>query len=142
MRDGREDETGEMHCDLSNLKILVVEDQYLVADELTRLLKKCKAEVMGPVQSGDRAREALDRSTPDIALLDINLGGESVYPVAELLKRRGVPIIFVTGYAANLIRGDFADAPCIDKPFDTARLLAEIERVRDRTKQDDQATRH
>lgn len=131
-----------MDGDLSNLRILVVEDQYLVADELARLLKRRKAEVLGPVPSLERALEALKLAEPDIALLDINLGGHTVYPVAEMLRRRGVPIIFVTGYAASAIRDDFADTPYIDKPFNLVRLMTEIERLRDESRRDGQATRH
>lgn len=107
---------------LMNCRILVVEDEYLIADELARMLREWGGEVVGPVPTRDMALAKLGSEHVDIALLDINLIGQSVYPVAAALEQRGVPFMFVTGYSHSSVRADFANTPYLDKPFATARL--------------------
>jgi CheY-like chemotaxis protein len=111
-----------MSGELNGQRVLVVEDQYLIAQELSRMVRAWGGEVVGPFASRDRALDEAGNSQIDLALLDINLAGEAVYPVAEALEARGIPFMFVTGYARSAVRADFADTPYLDKPFAAERL--------------------
>lgn len=104
---------------LKGLAVLVVENEWLIADDIRRELTREGAHVLGPVASVDQAL-ALIAGTERIsaAVLDIHLGeGSSVYLAAEALQVRGVPFLFATGYDHFSIRRDFADAPNLIKPF-------------------------
>ena len=82
------------------LRILVVEDSFMTARAITRLLEEFGAQVLGPVPSVKRAMALLDQGQCDAAVLDINLGNETVEPVAERLEHTGLPYFFVSGYAS------------------------------------------
>ncbi|WP_210528746.1 response regulator [Rubellimicrobium arenae] len=113
--------------------VLVVEDEYMLADDLRRDLEEAGARVLGPVASLEQAFSALnDGITIDAAVLDINLGGEMVFPLAEALRGRGVPFVFVTGYDAWALPGQFRDVPCCDKPVDAVQLLRSLGLARTR----------
>jgi CheY-like chemotaxis protein len=87
---------------LLGLRILVVEDEGLLALELQLAFEDEGAEVVGPVQSLARALETVTADTAiDLAILDVDLAGENVYPVAELLAQRSVPFAFHTGHASR-----------------------------------------
>ena len=109
--------------------VLVVEDEWLIADDLRRSLANEGAQVLGPVASVGQAL-ALIHETPriDAAVLDVHLeGGSNVYLVAERLQSRNVPFMFATGYDDYAIRSDFANVPHLMKPFApscVARMLA------------------
>jgi len=107
---------------LSGLKVLVVEDQYLVADEHEHLLRSLGAEVMGPAPSVQAALQLLADQTPDLALLDVNLEQEKVFALAEELERRETPFLFVTGYEGWVIPSAYRGVPIVEKPL-SARLL-------------------
>ena len=80
-------------------RILLVEDDYFIADAMLGALEDAGATVLGPVSSVKEALALLDGEPEvDSAILDINLNGEMVYPVADALTARGVPFIFATGY--------------------------------------------
>lgn len=102
--------------------VLVVEDEYLVADEIVEMLEQRGARIMGPVQSPAQALDLIARETPDGAVLDINLRGESVYAVADALTAAGVPFIFVTGYDQWVLPSRYADVLRCEKPIDPAAL--------------------
>ena len=107
--------------------ILVVEDEWMLADELRRDLEAAGAAVLGPVASADEALRMLDgEALPDAAVLDVNLGGGMVFPVATALQGRGVPFAFATGYDCSAIPEDFAGAPCFEKPVAMDALLAAL----------------
>ena len=108
---------------MSGRRILIVEDEYLVAMDLAMTLERLGAEVIGPAGSVGEALDLLATdSIPDGGVLDINLGGERVWPVAARLRDRGVPFVFVSGYDNSLVPGDFADVPRCAKPVDKAVL--------------------
>jgi DNA-binding response OmpR family regulator len=115
---------------LQGCRILVVEDEYLLADELQGELEDAGAIVIGPVGSLAEAT-ALIHSEPLIhgAILDANLGSELVYPAADLLIERGVPIIFTTGYDPSVIPARFAGIPLCEKPTSIKRVTQAIGRV-------------
>jgi DNA-binding response OmpR family regulator len=106
---------------LAGKRILVVEDEYLVAITIEDMLDLEKAVVLGPYASIASALASLDGDLPDGALLDVNVKGASIIPLADELKKRGVPILLCTGYASNSIAleglGEFQVLP---KPFDYA----------------------
>jgi CheY-like chemotaxis protein len=111
---------------LTGLRVLVVEDEGLVAMLVEAMLDDlgCAA-----VLSAASVREALDlvsRGGFDIALLDVNLAGERVFPVADELRRLGVPFIFASGYGADGLRPDLKDVPIIQKPFQLGDLEAAL----------------
>src|SRR5882724_4325317 len=104
-------------------RILVVEDEYLVATMLEEILAEAGFVVIGPLPSLAEAMRAADESEIDVALLDVNLAGQHVYPAAEALERRGIPFIFMTGYGWQALPAKFRARPSVSKPFKSARLL-------------------
>lgn len=105
-------------------RILVAEDEYVTAADLADSLERLGIEVSGPVASVAEALTLLanigDRL--DAAVLDVNLGNERVYPVADLLRVRGIPFVFTTGYDASVIPAAYADVPRHEKPIDERTL--------------------
>ena len=107
-------------CDpsLRGRRVLVVEDDYLLAQDLLEELLRCGAQVMGPVASVAEALALLQSSPPPyMAILDIKLGDGLVYPVADALRARGVPFIFATAYDRCDIPRAFADVTVAQKPM-------------------------
>ncbi|TNC11666.1 response regulator [Methylobacterium terricola] len=100
------------------LRVLVVEDEYFIADDISRALVRHGAEVVGPVPTVEEARRLLVAHPLDLAVLDINLRGELVYPLVAELDRRGVPVVFATGYDTAAIPSDYGAIPAWSKPFD------------------------
>lgn len=110
-------------ADLAGLRILIVEDEFLLAMELETLLQQRGCMVLGPVSSVGQALTMLDGEQPDIALLDVNLKGERATPVAAALRARGVPFILITGYSVmQLSEPELRAAPRIDKPVNCRAL--------------------
>jgi CheY-like chemotaxis protein len=109
-------------------KILVVEDEMMVAMLIEDMLGDLGCETVGPVGRLEEALSMAEQCSVDAAVLDVNLNGRETYPVAEALQRRGIPFIFATGYGAAGLSQRFRDAPTLQKPFqerELARLLAE-----------------
>jgi CheY-like chemotaxis protein len=109
---------------LSGLRILVVEDIFLVALDLADQLTDAGCDVIGPAATVRQALEKLDGAALDGALLDVDLGGERSFPVAEFLAARGIPFVFLTGYdSPTVFPKEFQQAPRLAKPLD-AKVLA------------------
>ncbi|HEX8509400.1 MAG TPA: response regulator [Propionibacteriaceae bacterium] len=105
-------------------QILLVEDEYVIAADLASWLEDQGVEVLGPAASVDDALALLEADIPpDAAVLDINLGHEQVFPVADALQAARVPFVFMSGYDARLIPGHYGDVPRCTKPLDRTRLL-------------------
>ena len=112
---------------LKGARVLIVEDAVLLALELETGLSEAGAKVVGPAYELEEAMALLDQPI-DAAVLDANLNGRSVTPVAEALLRRGVPFVFATGYGERGAPGGF-DAPIVRKPYNVhqiARALASV----------------
>jgi len=113
---------------LRGRRVLVVEDEYIVATDLARALNDRGVEVIGPAGSIEDALDLLGaEGRIDGAVLDINLRGERAYPIADALRERKVPFIFATCYDVWSIPEAYAEVPRIEKPVDTralARLLS------------------
>jgi two-component sensor histidine kinase len=103
-------------------QILLVEDEAFVAMMMRDLIAEIGFHVVGPFGTITDALEHLDRHPLVGAVLDVNLAGEKIYPLAEQLSGRGIPFVFVTGYAADAIDGRFASVPVLQKPVDGAAL--------------------
>lgn len=110
---------------LEGKRILIVEDEYFIADDIGRELEREGACIIGPVASVESACGLLASGVRvDAAILDINVRGELVYPVARHLRLSGTPFMFATGYGA--IAAEYADAPQWTKPFNTEALAAAV----------------
>jgi len=111
--------------------VLVVEDEFLIAMDLERMLGRHGWRVLGPAMTAAEALRLLDEELPAVALLDITLTGGTVTPVAEALRARNVPFIVVSAYSRpELVGGNaLAGAPNVGKPTDERRLLAALEQV-------------
>ncbi|MBP1805251.1 response regulator [Rubellimicrobium aerolatum] len=106
------------NASLRGRRVLVVEDDYVVAQDLCEQLLSCGVEVLGPVACVAGALALLESGLdPHMAVLDIGLGPETVYPVADVLRARGVPFVFATGYDACMVPKAFADVPRAEKPL-------------------------
>jgi PAS domain S-box-containing protein len=110
-------------------RILIVEDESLLAMELKEFLQAAGYKIVGPFSDLARATEAAHREPIDLAVLDSNLNGEMVYPLADELSAQGVPFIFVTGYGAPNLPERFRSAPRVSKPFDPAALINALQRL-------------
>jgi len=104
------------------VRVLLVEDEVLVGIMMQDLLRELGCKVVGPFAGAQEANAALREGGVDVAILDINLGRELVYPLADILVRRKVPFFFVTGYAAETVDARFGSVPVLEKPVDSERL--------------------
>ena len=111
---------------LEGLRVLVVEDDYLISLLFDDMLTAAGCVVVGPLPRLTDALEAAANENCDAAVLDVNLGGERVYPVAKILAARHVPFIFVTGYSGDALPREYAEQPRIAKPFRAAQLLGAL----------------
>ena len=103
---------------LRDRRILVVEDEYLIAMNLQDGLENVGSVVLGPVPSVEKAIKKIE-SEPhiDAAVLDVNLGGELAYPVADLLVARNIPFVFTSGYEDNVLQNRYAQVKNCPKPY-------------------------
>ena len=113
---------------LAGSRLLLVEDEAIVAMMIEDQLTDLGCVVVSVVASVSEGLAAIDRksSALDAAVLDVNLGNEKVYPVAERLKERGIPFIFSTGYGLAGIAPGFAGIPALANPFGSKALEAKL----------------
>jgi CheY-like chemotaxis protein len=108
---------------LRGRRILVVEDEYMMAEDLQYDLEKAGAQVAGPVPSvADALKMIAEEDRLDGAILDVNLRGEKAYPVADALRERGIPFVLATGYEQWALPEAYKDVPRCDKPVDLRNL--------------------
>lgn len=113
---------------LAGLKVLVVEDNYLIAEHVRSILDDHGCEVLGPVPQVAAGLALIERGPrPDCALLDVNLNGEMCFPLARVLAGDSVPVVFLTGYDDRaIIPPDFAPAAVLGKPLEDERLVGTL----------------
>jgi CheY-like chemotaxis protein len=101
------------------LRILVVEDNMLIAETIVDMVESCGCAVVGPAPNLERGLSLLERETVDGALLDVNLSGTFSFPLAAVLTERGVPFVFLTGYDdGTIFPVAFRGVRRVNKPFD------------------------
>ncbi len=112
---------------LAGRRVLVVEDEILVATTIECEVEGAGAQVVGPAYTLEEALD-LTRESIDIAVLDINLGKHKVWPVAEALNDRGIPYVFASAnaFGANAVPAPFAAAPRFDKPVRMTSMLRKL----------------
>ncbi|MEA3009152.1 MAG: hypothetical protein QOJ91_844 [Sphingomonadales bacterium] len=111
------------------LRILVVEDEMLVAMNIEDMLLELGHEVAGLASRLAPALALASESKFDVAMLDVNLAGEASFPVADFLAERGIPFLFATGYGRQGIEERFRHCPILQKPFRAAELRAALEQI-------------
>ena len=111
-----------MTSGVQGLRVLVVEDVFLIAESLGELLQHYGCYVVGPVATLEQSLDVA-RDTPlDGAILDVNLEGKLCFPVAAMLAQRGIPFFFVTGYGNEIFPPNYLGIPRLTKPFEAADL--------------------
>src|SRR3569623_3064695 len=116
-------------ADLNGLRVLVVEDEMMVSMLIEDMLSDMGCTVIGPASRLDEATELARAGDIDCAVLDVNLGGQPIFPVADLLRERGCPFAFAPGYGDAGLREADRGTPVLQKPFregDLARVLGEL----------------
>jgi CheY-like chemotaxis protein len=109
---------------LAGRRVLIAEDEYYLADDVRRLLVEHGAEILGPLPTvRESVRAVAEVAGIDCAVLDINLRGEDVFAVAQMLRQRGIPFVLATGYGEAHIPDEYRSAPRLEKPFEPAALL-------------------
>jgi CheY-like chemotaxis protein len=114
----------------SGLRVLVVEDEMMVSMLIEDMLTDLGCTVVGPASRLDEAMELAEQNGLDCAVLDVNLGGQPIFPLADLLRERGRPFAFATGYGDAGLRDVDRGSPVLQKPFregDLARVLGELQ---------------
>ncbi|WP_207388308.1 response regulator [Lichenihabitans psoromatis] len=111
--------------DLRGLKVFIVEDESLIAMLLEDLLGEIECDIVGSALTFRQAMEQAPTIAADVAILDINLGGDAIFPVAEILAARGMSIIFASGYGATTLPEAWRNRPTLPKPF-SADQVADV----------------
>lgn len=114
---------------LQGARILVVEDEFLLAMDIESAIRGAGGEVVGPLVSLEEAVATAKREELNAAVLDLNLRGQMSYPVAEVLGSRNIPFLFATGYSQDRLPDAFQCRPCLRKPFTWMALTAALERL-------------
>ena len=107
---------------LQGLRVLVVEDEPILAMMIEDYLEDLGCHVVGAATRLDEALKQANTLDLDVGVLDVNLAGELSYPVAEVLKGRAVKIVFATAYVALVAPADLRDIPVLTKPFHREQL--------------------
>ena len=111
----------------AGVRVLLIEDETLIALLLEDMLTDLGCTILGSASTVEAAIAMLDRTPPDIAVLDINLGGEKSYAVAEALAKRGVKFVFSTGYTDGRLESPWQDRPVLQKPFGQEQLAEALD---------------
>jgi CheY-like chemotaxis protein len=105
-------------------RLLVVEDEYLIRMLLEDMLADLGYDVAAAVGTLAEASELAAHGDFNAAILDVNLDGQEIFPVADILAKRGVPFVFVTGYGERSLPAPYTDRPALQKPFQVEQFKA------------------
>lgn len=114
------------HERLRDLRVLIVEDETLVALLMEDILSDLDCKVVGTVSRVSQALDLLKTMPVDMAILDVNVAGQEVYPVAAVLDESGTPFIFATGYGEGGIAEPWSGRPMLHKPFQNDDLVKAV----------------
>ena len=114
---------------MSNKRILVIEDEFLIGLEIHTLLTEAGFEVVGPAATVPAALKHISEGNFDAALVDANLGGDTVEGVTAALADRGTPFVLVSGYSRRSLPPQLANAPLIQKPFDSPTVIDAVQKL-------------
>ncbi|MCJ8519094.1 CheY-like chemotaxis protein [Pseudorhizobium tarimense] len=106
--------------------ILIVEDEYFLADETRRKLEHLGSKVIGPTARVSEALDLIGDQQVDAAILDVHLGDELVFPVAERLAELDIPFVFATGYDPSIIPVPYTGFALCEKPTELENIAAEL----------------
>lgn len=110
-------------------RILIVEDEMLVAMLIEDVILDLGHEVVGPAMRLDAALSVANNEEFDFAILDINLAGQQSFPVADRLTERGIPFMFASGYGAAGLSPPYTTAPILQKPFSPAQVETALKKL-------------
>lgn len=110
-------------------RILIVEDEMMIALYLEDLITDQGHQPVGPAMRLEQAVALASAETLDAALLDVNLGDAKSFPCAEILRERGVPILFLTGYGAAGLPDEWKSSPTLEKPFEPHHLASALKGI-------------
>lgn len=108
-------------------RLLVVEDEYLIRMLLEDMLADLGYDVAAAVGTLAEASEIAAKGDFNAAILDVNLDGKEIFPVADILTQRGLPFVFVTGYGEGSLPGHYRNRPALQKPFQAERLKVTLD---------------
>jgi CheY-like chemotaxis protein len=114
---------------LSGRRVLVVEDEMMVLMNIEGALADLGCAAISVAATADDALALLEAEHFDVAMLDVNLGGQTSYRVADALARRSIPFVFSTGYGEHGLESRFGDRPVLQKPYSDADLAAALARL-------------
>ena len=114
---------------LSGRSVLILEDDYYLAEDAKAVLESAGATVIGPFHAAASALDAARNGEPDCAVVDINLGGGPNFAPAEGLLGMGVPVVFITGYDDEVIPEALSHVPCLQKPTQPHRIIAAVQQT-------------
>ncbi|HEX8544072.1 MAG TPA: response regulator [Pseudomonas sp.] len=110
----------------TGIRVLLVEDEGAIAMLIEEMLEDLECTVVASVGQLVKAMQVADVLDVDLAILDVNLAGERVFPVARILRARHIPFLFSTGYGGSGLPEEFADCPVLHKPFAERDLRLQI----------------
>jgi CheY-like chemotaxis protein len=117
---------------LAGLSVLLIEDEFLIALDAEQILKDLGAAKVEIVATFEDAQRRAETAQFDVAVLDVNLNGQMSFPIASTFRRRGIPVVFATGYQlADRSSFEFKDAVCVGKPYTSDGLKLALLRALD-----------
>lgn len=125
--------TPDSNHPFAGLRVFVAEDEFHVLQLIEDMLLELGCVITESVSSVRAALDKAGETAAQVAVLDVNLRGKRVFPAAQILRDRGIPVVFSTGYGGDGIEADWKACPVIQKPFGIERLEAALARVAPRS---------
>lgn len=114
---------------LHSLSVLVLEDDYYLAEDAKEVLESAGANVLGPFGKSSIALEEARKTPPDCALVDLNLGSGPDFAAAEQFLKMGIGVVLVTGYDSSIIPQALSHLSCLQKPTQAQRIVTAVARA-------------